>query len=31
MIGRTVVLEQLNDALALFEWGEERRTVIVHG
>ena len=31
MIGRTVALEQINDALALFERGEERRTVIRYG
>ena len=30
MIGRTVPLERINHALALFEGGEERRTVIVH-
>ncbi len=31
MIGRTMPLERINDALALLERGEERRTVIVHG
>ena len=31
LIGRTMPLEGINDALALFERGEELRTVIVHG
>jgi len=31
MIGQTMPLERINDALSLFERGEERRTVIVHG
>jgi S-(hydroxymethyl)glutathione dehydrogenase/alcohol dehydrogenase len=31
MIGRTMPLERIDDALSLFEGGEERRTVIVHG
>ncbi len=31
LIGRTMRLERINDALALFETGEELRTVIVHG
>jgi Zn-dependent alcohol dehydrogenase len=31
LIGRTMPLERINDALALFEEGQELRTVIVHG
>lgn len=31
MIGRTIVPEEINDALALFETGEELRTVITYG
>jgi S-(hydroxymethyl)glutathione dehydrogenase/alcohol dehydrogenase len=31
MIGRTFALEDINDALALFERGEERRSVIAFG
>ncbi len=31
MIGRTMPLERINEALALFDRGEELRTVIVHG
>jgi S-(hydroxymethyl)glutathione dehydrogenase/alcohol dehydrogenase len=31
MIGRRFSLDRINDALALFEGGEERRSVIVHG
>jgi len=31
MIGRRVALEEINDALALFETGEELRTVITYG
>jgi len=31
LVGRTMPLERINDALALFETGEELRTVILHG
>lgn len=31
MIGQTMPLEKINDALALFERGEERRSVVVYG
>ena len=31
LIGRTMTLDAINEALALFEAGQELRTVIVHG